>query len=104
MRRDVLGILLMLLGAGYLVGAALNVVGNTALGNPIEGAFLFELLAYGLVGVAVLVAGIALVVQSIRHPVVRQPAGLGPRAGRPVGAHGGAGEWNRTCRSDEWPW
>jgi hypothetical protein len=73
MRRDYVGFVLLIFGAGVFFGAMQTVVGNRALGNPIEGAFLFQLLASGLVGVAVLVAGIVLVVQSVRHPVAQQP-------------------------------
>jgi hypothetical protein len=36
MRRGVLGILLMLLGAGCLVEAGLTAVGNMALGNSLQ--------------------------------------------------------------------
>jgi hypothetical protein len=82
MRRDYLGFVLLIYGASLLFGAMQTEVGSRALGNPIEGDFLLELLAWGLVGAAVLVAGIVLVVQSVRHPVVRQrlppPSDLGP--------------------------
>jgi len=73
MRRDYLGFILILVGAGVLFGAMETVVANRALGNPLEGAFPLEVLAWGLVGAAALVAGIALVLQGLPHPLVRQP-------------------------------
>ncbi len=83
MRKDVLGIVLMLLGAGYLIGAALSVVGNTALGNPIQDGFLFELLAWGLGGAAVLVVGLVVLLRSLRRPVSPQPQPMPRMVGPP---------------------
>jgi hypothetical protein len=88
MRRDYLGFVLLIYGAGVLFGAMETTAANRALGNPIEGDFLLELLAWGLVGAAVLVAGIVLVVQSVRHPVARQPLRpLTNPAPEPTGAY-----------------
>lgn len=80
-RRDYLGFVLLIFGASVLFAAMQTVVGNQALGNPIEGTFLLELLTGGLVGAAALVAGIALVLKGLPRPVSRQP----PPASRTFG-------------------
>jgi len=72
MKKKSLGIGLSLLGMFFVYGAVSNFAVNKALGNPVEGWFLLEILAFGLVGAAALVAGVVLLIPSLAA-YVRQP-------------------------------
>lgn len=80
MRKDILGVGLLVLGAGAALGAMQTLAANRALGNPIEGAFLAELVAMGLGGVAAFVVGVVLLSRSLRRSTALhlQPAATVP--------------------------
>lgn len=79
MKKEDLSIGLCLLGMYFIVMATLNLVGNKALGNPINGWFLLEFLAFGVVGAAALVAGIILLFRSSLASEFLQPGATGIR-------------------------
>ncbi len=68
MRKDVLGLMMMWIGAGTLLGAVQSAVGSRALGNPVEGWFLLELVVAGILGITAFVVGIVLLVQALQAP------------------------------------
>ena len=71
MRKDLLGLLLMWVGAGTLFGAVQNGVSSRAIGGPLDGGFVIELVVAGLAGTVSFAVGVILVVQALRAP---QPA------------------------------
>lgn len=88
MRKDLLGLMLMWIGAGTLLGAAQSAVGNRAMGSPAERWFLLELVVAGILGTTAFVVGLVLLVQALRAP---PPA---PRAPAPPPAIGDRTSWS----------